>query len=450
MFGDTHSIIKRYLHSREEILWCGHPVTTQSDKPLLSILWLLRIIGFAFIFYALYVLVVNFILSHPEGGLILAPAETWNKIVFGVIGALFFFIFRYILSRSVKKDTEQTYYAITNQRAFIVNHNSRTIVKEWGAGDIQKVSVKKRGESSGDILFAEEAQTLGEIEDGSARVPLMWVGFEDIDDLANATEALKTWKKMQRESNEFKNERLKFRIILPNDWTAYSYMIEREHRDNLFFSILSAELIGEDRLLKSVKIGGDWDTLVLTKRASEIVSSDFGRLYYLVILVEAAIRDEAPISGETRYTNSDKVNLEGFTRDPNRFFNTLKKTIMICEFNNLCTLDPKTNTYKVRINNSAGKVELNAMHSFGMTGSLNIMGQGYKFKQIYSYEKLNDKNYLHLRYTFFCTDKDKEKFYKESHGVLDKIVRSARAFTPQLEKEEAEAVKKVEEKAGKK
>lgn len=450
MFGDTHSIVKQYLHPREEILWCGHPVTTQSDKPLLSILWLLRIIGLAFAFYALYVLVVNIFLAQPEGGLIPPPAETWNKIVFGVAGALFFFIFRYILSRSVKKDTEQTYYAITNQRAFIVDHTSQKITKEWGAGDIQKVSVKKRGESSGDILFAEEALALGEIEDGNERTPLMWVGFEDIDDIANATEALKTWKKIQRESNEFKNEKLKFRIILPNDWTAYSYMIEREHRDNLFFSILSAELIGEDRLLKSVKVGGEWDTLVLTKRASETVSSDFGRLYYLVILVEAAIRNEAPISGESRFTNSDSVNLEGFTRDPNRFFNTLKKTIMICEFDNLCVLDSKTNTYKVRINNSAGKAELNNMNSYEMAGSLNIMGQGYKFKQIYSYHPLNDKQYLHLRFTFFCTDKDKERFYKESHGVLDKIVRSARAYTPQLEKEESEAAKKTEEKAAKK
>jgi hypothetical protein len=213
-------------------------------------------------------------------------------------------------------------------------------------------------------------------------------------------------------------------------------MIDREHRDNLFFSILSAELIGEDRLLKNVKVGGEWDTLILAKRISEDLSSDFGRLYYMVILVEAALRDEMPIAGGKMFTNSEKVNLETFAKDPHRFFNTLKKTIMICEFNNLCDYNNDKQNYKVRVNKAAKKDQLNAMKSFKMEGSLNIMGNGYKFKQIYSYQPLSDKLCLHFRYTFFCTDKDKEKHYKENHNVLETIVKSVRALTPENVKAE--------------
>lgn len=443
MFGDTESIVKKYLQSGEDTLWCGHPVTVQSDKPLIAIRRLLLGIGLAFALYAVYVLIFEVFLGASAGTPSGSSLAMRNKIIFGVAGAVFFLIFRHVLSRTVKRDTEATYYAITNRRAFIVDHTSQKIVKEWGAGDIRKVSVRKRGESGGDLLFAEEAQALGKIveEEGGERAPLMWVGFEDIDDVANAAEAIKTWKKLQRETNTIANEKLKFRISLPSDWSGYGYKIEREHRDNLFFSILSAELIGEDRLLKTVKVGGEWDTLILARRTSEELGSDFGRLYYMVILVEAALREEMPIAGDKRFTNSDKVNLEAFAKDPGRFFNTLKKTIMICEFNQLCDFDQEKQHYKVRVNKAAQKAELNAMTSFKMEGSLNVMGSGYKFKQIYSYQPVSDKLCLHLRYTFFCTDKDKEKYYKESHGVLDSIVKSARALTPEAEKSEEKAGK---------
>jgi hypothetical protein len=440
MFGDTESIVKKYLNSGEEILWSGHPVTTRSDKPVLAIRLLLLIIGLAFIFYAAYVFVVKIYLVPADGGLPPgAAAAARNKIIFGFVGALFFWVFRYILSRSVKQDTEQIFYAITNQRALAIDDGNEKILREWGAGDVQKVSVRKRGDSGGDLLFAEEAHTLGKIDEddgGGERTPLQWVGFENIDDIANAANAIKAWRKLQRESNTIQNEKLKFRISIPNDWSGYSYMIDREHRDNLFFSILSAELIGEDRLLKNVKVGGEWDTLILAKRISEDLSSDFGRLYYMVILVEAALRDEMPIASGKMFTNSEKVNLETFAKDPHRFFNTLKKTIMICEFNNLCDYNNDKQNYKVRVNKAAKKDQLNAMKSFKMEGSLNIMGNGYKFKQIYSYQPLSDKLCLHFRYTFFCTDKDKEKHYKENHNVLETIVKSVRALTPENVKAE--------------
>lgn len=446
MFTSIESIIQEYAHSKEEILWCGHPVTSKPVRTITPILLLLLMIAAAFFLYAGYVAVFEMYLGEP-GLLAEKIAQNRNRIIFGIGGGVFFLAFRAVLSRTMQDERmEQIYYAVTTRRAFVVDHANKKVTKEWGAGDIQKVSMRKRGESGGDIWFVEEAQEMGKLEGGGERTPLIWQGFTNTEDVKGAFEALQTWKKRQREPSTIENEKMKFRVTLPNDWSIYSLMIEKEHRDNLFFSIISAELIGEDRLLKTVKLGGEWNTLILTKRIHQEMLSDYGRLHYLTILVESALREELPTGGVSRFHNREKVDLNAFMKDPYRFMKTLRKTIMVCEFDNLCVLDQESGQYKARVNAAASKAELNAMESYEMTGSLDVMGQGYKFKQVYSYQILDSELCLHLRYTFFCTDAEKEKFFKENNGVLNTIVKSVRALGTVPGKEKAEEKPKEKEK----
>lgn len=446
MFNSIESIIEEYTHSKEEVLWCGHPVTSKPVRTITPILLLLLMVAAAFFLYAVYAVIFEIYLGGQD---LLAEkiAENRNRIIFGIGGGVFFLAFRAVLARTMKDErTEQVYYAVTTRRAFIVDHASKKVTKEWGAGDIQKVSMRKRGESSGDIWFVEEAQEMGKLEGGGDRTPLIWQGFINTEDVRGAFEALQTWKKRQREPSTFENETMKFRITLPNDWSAFSLMIDKEHRDNLFFSVICAELIGEDRLLKTVKLGGEWNTLILTKRIYQEMLSDYGRLHYLTILIESALRPELPYGGVSRFRNREKVDLNAFIKDRDRFMKTLRKTIMICEFDNLSELDKETEKYKVRVNAAAAKVELNAMESYEMNGSLDVMGHGYKFKQIYSCQILDSEVCLHLRYTFFCTDAEKEKFFKENNGVLNTIVKSVRALGTVPEKEKTEEKPKEKEK----
>jgi hypothetical protein len=58
-------------------------VTTKADKPLISILWLLLIIGLAFALYAVYVFVVEIYLG-PPGGELSPGAAARNKIISGI------------------------------------------------------------------------------------------------------------------------------------------------------------------------------------------------------------------------------------------------------------------------------------------------------------------------------------------------------------------------------
>ncbi len=458
MIRDIEGVVKGQLNPREKLIWHGQPVTSKTVKTLQPIETLLLTFSLAFFGYAIYIIAFDIVVAHQAGRLYGDQVYyAVRNILLALFGGVFFLGFRHYLPQNFYSENN-VIYAVTDQRALIIKRDQKDqkkfkISDQWGAGDVKKASLKKRGDSSGDIWFAEDFVQLGDKDDGG-RKPVGWRGFDNVEDVAGAFNALKEWEKVRRQKTyQVDNEGLGFSIGIPPSWTANSFLLKPEHRDNTFIALLSGEVLDDDgQLLRGAKIGKKWNTLVLTKRQTTDRKEDSARHKYISIIIDAALRKEIP-EGDSKFSVSNKdVNLGKFFEDKDQLTIMMKRSITIFEFNDACVQDKKTKKWKVRYNARAKEVDYNnGMRCFDMPmGNIKIMNRGFKFRHVYCYRVIPWDDFdpelcLHIRLSFLCYDSEKDKVYNGNNKVLNDIAASIKILNLP-EEEEAPAEEKPADK----
>lgn len=442
MIFDAESVVEEQLDKGEEIFWVSQPVLTGTVRIYLPLMFLFKLISIFFLGMALWVFFSNGARALTDSGFnrelfeSSMRAELKNVLLY-TASSIFFFLFRYLLTASVK-DENNIIYAVTSERALIMDDGK--ITDQWRPGDIMPPSLANiaKGRSSGDILFAEEEMRFGKTDRGERR-PIQWVGFESAEDAAAGYEAILKLRKSAGggSSRILENGDLQFKIAIPRDWSAHGFVMNQGERDNLLFSMIAAKIISKTRAIKNATIPKKWNTLVLSRQVGQDLKANEGRINIMTILVEAAFRPERPVPGkEKRLSVDEPVDVEAFAKDPTRFLTTWQKMITICRLDNITAFNKETETFHVMLNANVSKLDLkNNASNFARESDINLSGFRYKFRQVYSYTDTiieGDPGCLHMRYTFLCFFRDKTKYYESNKTKIDKIAESLELTSPEL------------------
>ncbi|NIV03284.1 hypothetical protein GWN26_02070, partial [Candidatus Saccharibacteria bacterium] len=287
--------LRKHLRSGEKVLWTGQPVPSKEYKTLRPILALLTLVIIAFVFLTVYqyyqaVQINPSFLNFDNMLRSLFDHSELRDVGFAFLATLFLLLFRLVLPHIINEDNK-TIYAITNQRLMVIEPGKDPELKDYGPGEVQDPSIVKRGKSSGDLLFAAQVKQVGEVKDrGQTRREISWEGFFNVDDLDNAHQQLTEWRKKYAGIGRLVNKELSMEITVPPNWTSQPFYVDKGFRDNVFFSMLASEIMGESRpTLRSADYNEPWNTLLLTHQGFSHADQSDAQVHHFKILVEGAI-----------------------------------------------------------------------------------------------------------------------------------------------------------------
>ncbi len=334
------SNLRHFLDSDgEKVRWWAQPYRESvADTTLRPILYLLGFIGFALLIWASYQLITE-INAHEtlQTGLPVA----FRKSILSFLAALFFLGFMGILHRTFRKEVDNnTYYLITNQRVQIIEYDpddppasKRTII---GPGEIREWSTKKvLHDRDWHVMFYEAPADLGKVEDKSNKVtrprrPVLWGGFMGLTE-SQVREVDAALEELKNQAQTITNTLLRFSFTRPPEWTAQTFFIPPERRDDALFNVLTCAAYEPHLILKNAKITSDWNTCVLTKRLGAKLDSERGSVPQIVAMVEGALRPEVPEGEPKLLFRPGQSNIDTDILDHYYHYQGLSKVLLICE-----------------------------------------------------------------------------------------------------------------------
>ncbi|RMF61472.1 MAG: hypothetical protein D6748_01600 [Calditrichaeota bacterium] len=420
--------LKKYLMKDEfPPLWQAQPLPPPQAKLLRPVALLLLYLSLFFLVIGLYKMGIYILQEMSPGAGYTPPLKVVVKIAFSenflwFLSALMFFLFRFTFPFFFP-DESNTIYAITNRRLLIIEHSPRKKtppkVEQYGPGEVNPPIVNKRGNNIGDVYFAQKSVSLGKDIKGEPFTDLIWTGFLNIANPDEAKEKILEWLTSLQGTEEVVNSELGFALDVPRNWSIKAYGIPADKLDDKFFDMLAGEYLHLDRLFREVGINDKWNVLSMVQK----VGASTTTVKYITILVEGALSKKTAVEGKEIFIfESHGTDLTSVIEMDNILQKAYKDALLICQFSNLMIEDRKKKGNFVQIHSSAKPIDINSLNSFVLENQGKIITKDIFYKQIYSY-----KGKLHLRFTFFCDDKD---IYKKFNHTLDDVVKSVRLLEP--------------------
>ncbi len=440
MIFDTKAIIEGHLRSGETIKWSDHPNRKRPGMLVEKFFTFFETLGKLSFLVAIYVsyayLSVTEVLPEISQRLLIPQLRPdIGDIFYFLIGGITFYLLRYLITYTFEDESMEV-YAITNDRILIVDENG--VLSSYGPGEIMRPTIRTNRDGTGNIVFTERIQQLGALDSGDQREEKKWIGFYDLIEYKAAHKSLLDWlseHKAPPEKIVNKALTVNFELKPYRDWTAQSQIVETAHLDNVLYSLLASEIYGDNRFAKEMLLTDKWNLLVLMKQASSGAGQDDARLSYFTIVVECAESFKS-IGGVKRIKERENTYFNQILGDPSQLMRAIGKSAHICQLGSLFSKDAPP---KIQINDRAKKNDMiKGMTGHELVGNINIMGNAFKYRQIYAYyaqSGLFEEPYiLHLRFTFWC----EEKLYKDNQNKIIDLVKSVKLEIPEPVEEKAE------------
>lgn len=424
--GNPRTALLKLLHPGEELLWYGQPAPTRAQRSLRPVQLLLTTVAVVLLFFAAWTLFAEAVRQGVSpanlGQLLKVSPGLAGKVLMWLGAAVFFGIFRLMLPQVITTENSIC-YGITSQRLLIAETGRNIVLRQaFGPGDVVDATLVRHGDSSGDVLFAEETVVVGNQQSGAPFRRLSYVGFRNLPDYRRAFEVLQEWRRQHSRGHELANETLGFSLTIPGDWTTHRLLLRAGQFDHLLTAVLAADLRGEPRLFAAPQVAPRWNTLLLTRKSPTPAGTPPEKLGYLKIIVEALV---SPLQPRLRNPLSagppQAISLNDLIEADAAIDTLIRETLLVCPLSALVPV--KHPEGSPEINFRAREMQWDGPRAYSLSGSFSLLAGGYSLRQIYlNVPAEAEGQFLHLRFSFISD----EKAFKKNQSILEKIARSLR------------------------
>lgn len=427
--------IRAFLQKGEKVLWSGEP---SRGKPLEMAKFLSKIFayfGMFLLLLAIWLLLewayVNGYLPNvkPDPQLTARYSEGRNIVAVFLTSMAFLLSRRYLHKFAHAEKT--SVYAITNYRVLIVDENDQA--SSYGPGEVTNPTIFSNRDNTKDLFFHEKIAVRGSLEVGSERKDKEWSGFADLSEeaAAQAIKELKNWlKDLKSAPEKITNSALTLRFEFKphRNWTIQSFEVATDRLDYLPFALFASQISGTTRYVKEPNIADEWNLMLMSRQVDSKAAREEAALSYLTISIECAQSFRAP-QGIKRLSTRKDTDINALIREDRQFIDIVGQNMLVCRLNQLFSKDEPP---KILIHENAKNVRFtDDLTSYELIGNINIMGNGIRLRQVYSYYTYpaspGEEPYMvHFRHTFWC----EERFFKENNNKLNDIIKSTRILLP--------------------